>query len=114
MIYRFMKKVSIQNGCWPWLAAKTKDGYGQFNVGGRMQYAHRVSYGMFVGPIGEYHVLHRCDNPSCVRPDHLFLGTHDDNMKDMAAKDRSGRAGGRPKKFLLKEAKEVFSLPPVE
>lgn len=88
-IKRFWKKVDKGPSCWVWIAARYKDGYGQFWFRGRMTRAHIASYQMHVGEIPDgLWVLHKCDNPWCVRPDHLFLGTPSDNMKDMHRKNR--------------------------
>lgn len=91
---RFWSKVdrSDPDGCWPWLAGRHFRGYGFFAVNGRNVRANRVAYRLQVGPIPPgLFVCHRCDNPPCVRGDHLFLGTHQDNMDDMAAKGRRYR-----------------------
>lgn len=82
---------SDQDGCWPWLGSHIgQSKYGQCRCVGE-QYAHRVAFILFVGDIPEgFEVLHTCDNPPCVRPSHLFVGTHKDNMADMARKGRSG------------------------
>ena len=94
---RFKEKyiVDEKTGCWLWRACKNKNGYGLFrsNVG---TLAHRFSYTQKHGLIPKsesYHgicVLHKCDQPSCVNPDHLFIGTHKDNMEDMKNKNRAG------------------------
>ena len=76
-------------GCFPWLAAKWAHGYGSIYYDGRTQAAHRVIYEFVVGPIPKgLCVLHRCDNPPCVNPEHLFLGTKQDNTDDMMRKGR--------------------------
>lgn len=82
------------DGCWEWSGYRNERGYGFTRVGGRGSrgvLAHRLSYMVNVGEIPDgLHVLHRCDNPACVRPDHLFLGTNLDNIRDRMAKGRPG------------------------
>src|SRR5258708_11532408 len=83
------------NGCLEWTGSKYPSGYGEFYYDGRIQAAHRVAW-LLAGheiPDGMY-VLHRCDNRGCVSVAHLFLGTHDDNMADMAAKGRDAKQDG--------------------
>lgn len=88
---RFWSKVDKSGDCWLWTAAKTfEGGYGQLGIGGKLVLTHRLVYEMTYGPIpASLMVLHRCDNPSCVRPEHLFLGTAKDNARDMALKGRT-------------------------
>jgi hypothetical protein len=79
------------DACWPWTGTHIKQGYGQISAGQgkRMILAHRLSYEMHVGPVAAgLSVLHRCDNPPCVNPAHLFLGTKRDNTLDALAKGR--------------------------
>lgn len=79
-------------GCWEWTGTKDKHGYGRVRVDQRKARAHRVAWEAFKGEIpAGLHVLHRCDNPGCVNPEHLFLGTHGDNMRDREAKGRGNR-----------------------
>lgn len=87
---RFWAKVDKTDGCWLWTASTTAKGYGQLQVRpGVMSSAHRYSYTIHNGVIPDgLHILHTCDNPRCVRPDHLFLGTNKDNSRDMVAKGR--------------------------
>lgn len=87
---RFWSKVRKGDGCWEWQAKRFDNGYGSFAVSrNKNQGAHRVAWELTNGPIpAGMSVLHHCDNRPCVRPDHLFLGTQLDNMRDMLAKGR--------------------------
>lgn len=88
---RFWKKVDKSGECWIWKAFKNKQGYGRFGLrASECVNAHRVSYVIAYGEIpDDYFVCHKCDNPSCVRPEHLFAGTRQDNIDDMMIKMRS-------------------------
>lgn len=79
------------SGCLLWCATIDKMGYGVVKVGGRRRKAHRIAWELAKGAPGVLHVLHKCDVPACINPDHLFLGTHADNMRDMVAKGRQAR-----------------------
>lgn len=104
---RFFSKVRLprENGCWPWMAGKNSSGYGHFWTGEWRDeahkrpicvQAHRWAYERFVGPIPEgMCVLHSCDEPDCVYPKHLFLGTQADNVADCAAKGRRNQVRPR-------------------
>ena len=86
---RFWRKVKHGSGCWEWQGAKVRGGYGFFWDGKRNGVAHRYSYELAYGPIPSGKIVcHHCDNPPCVRPDHLFCGTHSDNENDKYAKGR--------------------------
>lgn len=114
-IARFWSKVDKINGpipdqnnthyagldrCWDWTDHKHKRGYGCFRVGRKMVHAHRVAWVIAKGFIPrdadgkQFCVMHQCDRTSCCRPDHLRLGTHTDNMHDMAAKGRNRQPSG--------------------
>lgn len=76
-------------GCWEWVGYRDPNGYGRLNVDGIPVLAHRVAWEVLNGPItADQHVLHRCDNPCCVRPEHLFLGDQIANNADKMAKKR--------------------------
>lgn len=108
---RFWTKVEKTEGCWLWSGATNKQGYGELGKGRRGDgniAAHRLSYEIAYGPIPPaMQVLHKCDNPGCVRPDHLFLGTQKVNLEDMTAKDhrshysQKGEDNGRAKLTLI-------------
>ena len=98
---RFIEKIDRSNDCWEWTAARTRAGYGLITDGGKQIYAHRLAVEMGARQIPKgWEVCHRCDNPGCVNPAHLFVGTRRDNHHDMVAKGRhdfSGLALGRNK-----------------
>jgi hypothetical protein len=92
---RFSLSVGQTEGCWLWLGALNSQGYGRFPLKGRRPLAHRLSYMLAHGSIPDgLDVCHHCDNPPCVRPDHLFLGTASENIQDAI---RKGRFTGRPR-----------------
>ena len=89
---RFLEKFMPEpnSGCWLWLAAVNSKGYGCYPYEGATRLAHRICWIYTYGAIPDgLCVLHKCDNPGCVNPEHLFLGTQGDNMRDMGRKGRS-------------------------
>jgi len=90
MLDRFERKFCKSDGCWLWTGCVHGKGYGHFKIGKKVEKAHRVSWMLYRGNIPQgYHVLHICDTPPCVNPDHLYLGTNADNVKDRVQKNRS-------------------------
>lgn len=88
----------LNTGCHLWLRTVCKDGYGRVGIPGKSPVLiHRIAYAQFVGPIPDgMKVCHRCDTPSCVNPDHLFVGTQFDNLRDMWSKGRARPHGKVP------------------
>lgn len=87
---RFWAKVKKTDGCWEWTAAKTLGGYGKIKWPSGFKLAHRLSLELATGtpPPSDRLVLHSCDNPACVNPAHLSIGTQLDNMRDCALRGR--------------------------
>lgn len=86
----FKKRVDRSGECWEWTGHRQTQGYGQVQVNAKLWTAHRLAWTLYNGPIPDGKLIcHSCDNPGCVNPEHLFLGTHADNMEDMVAKNRS-------------------------
>lgn len=121
---RFSEQVDKSRGpahCWPWTGARNqaRDGYGVLNWGGQVVYAHRIAWEAANGrkvPDGLF-VCHTCDNPPCVNPDHLWVGTTTDNMRDMAAKGRTGHSPIKARgeaagaaKLTERQVREIFAL----
>lgn len=96
---RLLKRIEkdSKTGCWNWTGFKSGGkygGYAMIKIDSRNMLATRVSYAEFVGPIPKgYSVLHRCDNPACINPKHLWVGTQSDNMQDMTLKGRGNPRG---------------------
>lgn len=105
---RFWSKIdrASPNECWPWTRSKSVGGYGHWSYWEdgkcRSTTAHRQAWTLINGPIPKgLQVLHKCDNPPCCNPNHLWLGTHADNMADKVAKGRQSRLG-QPRKTHCK------------
>lgn len=107
---RFLSYVDKKsdNQCWVWTAYKQSSGHGQFRIREKNHYAHRIAYYLAYGLFDDsLCVCHKCDNPSCCNPNHMFLGTLSDNMKDKIAKGRNTR-GTAVNGVLLEE--DVYEI----
>jgi len=106
---RFWAKVNKTAHCWNWLGYKDPDGYGVMRALGKRYRAHRRAWLMAYGSLPEdLCVLHRCDNRACVRPSHMFLGTHADNVCDCQQKGRLRRGENHPRaKLTTKQVKAM-------
>jgi hypothetical protein len=98
LFHKFMSNVAVAglDDCWPWTAGRDGKGYGCFWSGDRRLISSRLAYVVGYGSVPtDLMVCHRCDNPPCCNPSHLFLGTNRDNMRDKAAKGRCNIPSGR-------------------
>ena len=126
-VARFWAKVNrdgptmlhMESPCWVWTGAENGRGYGRLGIGDVWVYAHRHSFILANGPLPEFPgthaacVLHRCDNPPCVRPDHLFLGTQRENLADMMRKGRANQVRGertRAARLTDAQVREIRTL----
>jgi len=120
-IVRFFEKVNklgptephMDSNCWLWMGYRNKAGYGRMRAFGNLELCSRVSWHMHNGQIpGGLCVLHKCDSPPCVNPDHLFLGSYADNAKDRCAKGRSAQNAptGESSKFAKLTEQDVLSI----
>lgn len=111
---RFWKRVSKpDNGCWEWTAGRYPHGYGRLTWNATSSYAHRVAWELTYGPIPKgMCVCHHCDNPPCVRLDHLFLGTMADNMRDrdIKGRDRHRTPEARAKAAASRRARRLTGM----
>lgn len=115
---RFWSKVNRSSGCWEWAGRVDEDGYGRMKVGGIFYRAHRLSFEIANGPIAAgVHICHHCDNPRCVRPDHLYAGSPQTNRQDTVDRKRAYRWHGRRRgeknpasKLTEKDVLEVHRL----
>ena len=106
---KFWNKVNKGTGCWEWGGLTLSKGYGRLSYQGKNETAHRLAWKLSEGaiPKGKW-VLHRCDNPVCCKPWHLFLGNNNKNMKDMSIKHRSRSGNLNDEKVL--EIRSRYSL----
>jgi hypothetical protein len=113
---RFLSLLDKTGSCWLFKGSLDHQGYGRFKIpiiehkNGKYVKAHRFAYQLFKGDPGEFDVCHTCDNPPCCNPEHLFLGTHQDNMKDMANKGRAHVDYGEGNKVHKFSTEQVLAI----
>lgn len=109
---RLLRKRKItESGCWEWTGHIMKNGYGQIGLKGKVLLVHRASYMHFVGKIPKnFFVCHKCDNPKCFNPEHLFVGTSNDNVQDMVKKGRQRSLKGESSSQAKLTSDEVAEI----
>lgn len=110
---RFWKYVKKTSNCWNWIGGINKFGYGRIALKPKVLLVHRFSYELHKGNIPyDRYVLHSCDNPKCVNPAHLYLGTYKDNSRDMYSRGRAvlgeNRSQAKLKNDQAKEIRELY------
>ena len=112
LIERFEKHITKTDNCWLWKGAKKGQNYGSFSINGKDYRAHRIAYKLYINDYDQsLNVLHSCDHTLCVNPDHLFLGTHQENMNDKVNKNRQAKMPGElcpTHKLTEKEVIEII------
>lgn len=106
-VQKFWEKVDKSGNCWEWTGAKKKRGYGNVKINHKVYSAHAISFLLANDrmPLAGFIILHACDNPACVNPDHLREGTHLENMLDMRRKGRAGIKLTRSQAETIRRAK---------
>ena len=103
--------IITDTGCWNWTKGRNSRGRATVKIKGSMQYVSRVSYLIFnMKAIGDFYVLHKCDNPACINPDHLWLGDQFDNMRDMVSKGRNADNSGESNPFSKLSEKDIDGI----
>lgn len=112
ILQHLKSRIKIVNGCWEYQVCGKRDKYGLIEINGKTKRAHRISYELFVNEIPNgMCVCHKCDNPPCINPEHLFIGTNHDNRMDSVNKKRHSRGISRPlAKFNEEEIREIREL----
>lgn len=108
---RLFSKIEKTEECWNWTARLFSSGYGSISINDKTYKVSRVMYELVFGKIKKgLYVLHKCDNKKCVNPEHLFLGNHKDNMKDMVKKGRQSRGEDSRSKLTEKQVIEIRKI----
>ena len=110
LLESILGRIKTSDNCWEWQGYRDKNGYGRFTYHRKGVIVHRYIFEITYGNTEELDVLHHCDNPPCVRPSHLFLGTAKENTKDMIAKGRARYSRGEESGNHYLTAKQVLSI----